>query len=223
MPRPTRPTLRLTPLLLLLAVCLPASASLAQDPAQDGGGQKATVELLVPKKSVKPGETIDVGVKMTMQPGWHIYWKNPGDSGQPPRFSFSTPGGGGRLHAPRLQVDRLRRRLPHARQVDRRRRTRRLRLRRHRRLPRHPHRPRQRHPRPGRRLRRHRSITLSARTSASPRAAAPASTWRSASTPAAAPTPRRRRRRRRSNRRNSACRPRRPPPPPSRGRATSSP
>ena len=73
----------------------------AQDfrPAGIGGakqddGAKANVEIVVSKKSVRPGETLDVAVKMTMKPGWHIYWKNPGDSGQPPKFTWNTPGGG---------------------------------------------------------------------------------------------------------------------------------
>ena len=47
----------------------------------DDIGAKASIELLVPRNAVKPGETFPVGVKFTLQPGWHIYWKNPGDSG----------------------------------------------------------------------------------------------------------------------------------------------
>lgn len=73
---------------LLLWPCLPAAA-------QPGGQEKkATVELIVPRTSVRPGETLAVGVKFTMQPGWHIYWTNPGDSGQAPQFSWNLPGGG---------------------------------------------------------------------------------------------------------------------------------
>jgi DsbC/DsbD-like thiol-disulfide interchange protein len=29
------------------------------------------------------------GVAIQLQPGWHTYWRNPGDSGVPPRFDFS--------------------------------------------------------------------------------------------------------------------------------------
>ena len=91
MPQMTRRIACLVPL-LLLAVGLAAPSAPAQDAA--ASGPKASVELLVPKKTVKPGETLDVAVKMTLKPGWHIYWKNPGDSGQPPKFSWSLPGGG---------------------------------------------------------------------------------------------------------------------------------
>ena len=77
---------------MLLSIFCFAAVARAQD--GPGGGKKASVELLVPKKTVKPGETLQIGVKFTMQPGWHIYWTNPGDSGQPPRFHFNPPGGG---------------------------------------------------------------------------------------------------------------------------------
>ena len=69
----------------------------AEEPAvaQDGNpAAKATVELIAATTQVRPGQTIDVGIKFAMQPGWHIYWKNPGDAGQPPRFRWNAPGGG---------------------------------------------------------------------------------------------------------------------------------
>ena len=80
-----------------LSVTLLALLALSSQPAlaQSGFGNdaKAKVELLMPAQA-KPGDTIDVGVKFTMQKDWHIYWVNPGDSGQPPKFSFGLPGGG---------------------------------------------------------------------------------------------------------------------------------
>jgi len=33
--------------------------------------------------------SLRAGVEIKMQPGWHTYWRYPGDSGVPPRFSFS--------------------------------------------------------------------------------------------------------------------------------------
>src|SRR5690606_13840664 len=61
---------------------------------QPGAGPKGQVSLVVPKTTVQPGETLQVGVRFTMAPEWHIYWKNPGDSGQAPNFRWSLPGGG---------------------------------------------------------------------------------------------------------------------------------
>lgn len=34
-----------------------------------------------------------IGLRFALQPGWHIYWKNPGDSGAAPQFTFSADGG----------------------------------------------------------------------------------------------------------------------------------
>lgn len=34
-----------------------------------------------------------LGVYFTLEKGWHIYWVNPGDSGQPPVFKWQLPSG----------------------------------------------------------------------------------------------------------------------------------
>jgi len=34
-------------------------------------------------------ESLRAGIEMKIQPGWHTYWRYPGDSGVPPHFSFS--------------------------------------------------------------------------------------------------------------------------------------
>jgi len=43
--------------------------------------------------AVQPGSTFHLAVKLTMQPGWHVYWINPGDSGLPTEVKFNAPGG----------------------------------------------------------------------------------------------------------------------------------
>ena len=42
------------------------------------------VELISDAKSIKPGMPIRLAVRMTMDDGWHVYWRNPGDSGLSP-------------------------------------------------------------------------------------------------------------------------------------------
>lgn len=37
----------------------------------------------------RTGESFLMGVKFSIKPGWHIYWKNPGDSGAPPAFQWA--------------------------------------------------------------------------------------------------------------------------------------
>lgn len=53
----------------------------------------AKVELLSLEGSVSPGAELLVGVHFVLEPGWHIYWINPGDSGQPPSFQWHLPEG----------------------------------------------------------------------------------------------------------------------------------
>ncbi len=44
-------------------------------------GRKTTVRLVLSHEVAKPGDTVLAGVELTMDPGWHTYWQNPGDSG----------------------------------------------------------------------------------------------------------------------------------------------
>ena len=43
----------------------------------------AKIDLLIEKNEVTTNEDFVVGIKFDIEPGWHIYWKNPGDSGLP--------------------------------------------------------------------------------------------------------------------------------------------
>ncbi len=49
------------------------------------------VELLASAPVLSPGKKITLAIKMTMDPGWHVYWKNPGDSGIPVRVNWILP------------------------------------------------------------------------------------------------------------------------------------
>lgn len=40
-------------------------------------------------KALDKGAALRAGIEIKMQPGWHTYWRYPGDSGVPPRFSFA--------------------------------------------------------------------------------------------------------------------------------------
>ena len=80
-------------LLLLAAVAwadLPASAVASSAP--DQGKPRVEGALLVDVTQVKPGDTFRAGVRFRLDPGWHIYWKNPGDSGLETEVAWDTPG-----------------------------------------------------------------------------------------------------------------------------------
>jgi DsbC/DsbD-like thiol-disulfide interchange protein len=42
---------------------------------------------------VQAGRPLTVGVRLQMEPGWHTYWRNPGDSGLPTRVKWALPPG----------------------------------------------------------------------------------------------------------------------------------
>lgn len=51
------------------------------------------VELVAERSQLTPGQTILLGLRFQMEKGWHIYWLNPGDSGEPPRVQWVLPAG----------------------------------------------------------------------------------------------------------------------------------
>jgi DsbC/DsbD-like thiol-disulfide interchange protein len=53
----------------------------------------ADVELLSRQASVKPNSDLQLGLHFILEKDWHIYWINPGDSGQPPSFKWQLPPG----------------------------------------------------------------------------------------------------------------------------------
>ncbi|MCZ6501882.1 MAG: protein-disulfide reductase DsbD family protein [Gammaproteobacteria bacterium] len=50
-------------------------------------------ELISEVSSIKPGEPFWVGLKQVIRPGWHTYWRNPGDSGAPTKLIWALPDG----------------------------------------------------------------------------------------------------------------------------------
>jgi thiol:disulfide interchange protein/DsbC/DsbD-like thiol-disulfide interchange protein len=60
--------------------------------APDEGEPRVEATLLTDVSQVKPGDSFRVGVRFRMDPGWHIYWKNPGDSGLSTDVTWDTPG-----------------------------------------------------------------------------------------------------------------------------------
>ncbi len=56
-------------------------------------GPHTTVTLLANSRTVAPGQTFLTGLQFKMEKGWHVYWQNPGDSGEPPRIQWQLPAG----------------------------------------------------------------------------------------------------------------------------------
>ena len=58
---------------------------------KQGGHVKAS--LVSDVKSVQPGSPFWVAVRLEMQPRWHTYWKNAGESGAPTEITWQLPEG----------------------------------------------------------------------------------------------------------------------------------
>ncbi|MCC7282927.1 MAG: thioredoxin family protein [Acetobacteraceae bacterium] len=54
---------------------------------------QAEVRLVAEQDAVAPGTELRVGLLLRLTPGWHTYWKNPGDAGAPAEITFSLPDG----------------------------------------------------------------------------------------------------------------------------------
>lgn len=52
-----------------------------------------TAELLLPLDTARAGQTVLAGVRLRMEPGWHTYWKNAGESGAPTEIQWELPPG----------------------------------------------------------------------------------------------------------------------------------
>lgn len=50
-----------------------------------------TLELIAETQWISPGRNFDLGFRFQLEKGWHIYWMNPGDSGEPPRITWQLP------------------------------------------------------------------------------------------------------------------------------------
>ncbi|MBB5328207.1 protein-disulfide reductase DsbD family protein [Tunturiibacter gelidoferens] len=87
------------------AFLLLACASLFLAPARaqlqvvgDGGpgpikAQHLTAELVSLSPDIAPGGTLQVGLVLTLEEHWHVYWINAGDSGEPPKITWTLPEG----------------------------------------------------------------------------------------------------------------------------------
>jgi len=72
-----------------LALTLGAGAATAA-PVDTG---HLTAELVSQSAGVAPGQTVFLAVRQKIQKGWHTYWRNPGDAGEPMRLGWTLPAG----------------------------------------------------------------------------------------------------------------------------------
>jgi thiol:disulfide interchange protein DsbD len=50
-------------------------------------------KLVLEAQAAKPGETVLAGVQLQIAPRWHVYWRNPGETGIPVSIEWTLPDG----------------------------------------------------------------------------------------------------------------------------------
>ena len=73
---------------LLIAAGLPALAA-----SNSADAPHLRVQLVTPDDQLYPGGKNIIGLYFKLEQGWHIYWKNAGDSGEPPHIHWTLPEG----------------------------------------------------------------------------------------------------------------------------------
>ncbi|MBL8700188.1 MAG: thioredoxin family protein [Alphaproteobacteria bacterium] len=68
---------------------MPATAETPKRPPSVQQTENVRAELVAERMAVAPGEKLRIGLHQKIRPGWHTYWRNPGDSGLPTRLSWS--------------------------------------------------------------------------------------------------------------------------------------
>jgi thiol:disulfide interchange protein DsbD len=80
----------------LLRVLLPfllACGAAASASAQIDSAPKVHARLIAEQDEIAPGRSVTVAFEQNIRPGWHTYWRNPGDAGEPTGIHWILPAG----------------------------------------------------------------------------------------------------------------------------------
>lgn len=80
----------LAALAMIAALVAPANAQQSPLPTVE---RHVEAGLHSSRAAVAPGETFTIVLRETIREGWHTYWRNPGDSGEPTQLTWSAPPG----------------------------------------------------------------------------------------------------------------------------------
>ncbi len=69
-------------------VLLLANSALAADASAWSNDTRSAVRLIAGSNDAAT-PSLRAGIEIKLQPGWHTYWRYPGDAGVPPRFDFA--------------------------------------------------------------------------------------------------------------------------------------
>lgn len=76
-----------------LVAALIAAPALAAPLAGPIEAPHVQVSLVAERTAATPGEALTLGVHFALDDHWHVYWQNPGDSGEAPKIRWTLPAG----------------------------------------------------------------------------------------------------------------------------------
>jgi DsbC/DsbD-like thiol-disulfide interchange protein len=87
---PMRASIRLAAGCTLLIALADATGAVAADAGSRWDGDARSAARLIAGPNGANATTLRAGVEIRLAPGWHTYWRYPGDSGVPPQFDFKA-------------------------------------------------------------------------------------------------------------------------------------
>jgi thiol:disulfide interchange protein/DsbC/DsbD-like thiol-disulfide interchange protein len=75
----------------LAAASVIAASTIACSQVGPPAGQHVSVSLVGETRNIVPGRPLHLALRQQIQPGWHTYWSNPGESGLPTTIDWSLP------------------------------------------------------------------------------------------------------------------------------------
>ena len=88
--------MRYLTLLIAFLFSFPALAQgvpTADTVAQNGDNSRVFIRAFADHTAAQPGQTLRLAIEQLIVPGWHTYWINPGDSGEPMKVKWDLPQG----------------------------------------------------------------------------------------------------------------------------------
>ena len=80
-------------LIALLCGALFAATAVSTAAAAPVRTPQVEAELVAASTALVPGQPVQAALRLKMIPGWHTYWRNPGDSGEPTELHWKLPKG----------------------------------------------------------------------------------------------------------------------------------
>ena len=76
---------------IVLAILFAALSAPAM--AQIDAAPKVHARLIAENTEIAPGQTLTVALEESIRDGWHTYWRNPGEAGEPTEITWQLPPG----------------------------------------------------------------------------------------------------------------------------------